>query len=82
MPGGAEGKELVDGSCRQELTVDLGEIRSNIESYLSDFEKSRAFPKPKPAIDLKGLSVVAFVQDDADKAIWHAVSVPVEDPAP
>jgi hypothetical protein len=77
LPGGADGKELTDGTCRQELSVDLNEVRAGIESYLSDFEKTRSFPNPLPGIGLEGLSVVAFVQDDADKQVWHAVQVPV-----
>ena len=44
---------------------------------MSDFEKSRPFFGVKPAIDLKKLSVVAFVQDDESKEILGAASVDV-----
>ncbi len=77
MPGGAEGKALADGKCEQKLTVNLAELRQEIESYLSDYAKNRAFPGVMPSLDMKKLSVVAFVQDDADKSIWHAVMSPV-----
>jgi hypothetical protein len=77
MPGGPDGVALTDGKASQELTVDLNEVRDKIETYLSDFEKTRSFPFALPKIDLANLSIVAFVQDDADKRIWHAVSVPV-----
>ena len=31
-----------------------------------------------PPMDLDDLAVVAFVQDDADHSVWHAVQVPVK----
>jgi len=45
---------------------------------LETFKKERAFPNSLPEIALEDLSVVAFVQDDADKSILHAVAVPVK----
>lgn len=78
MPGGAEGKELAAGQGEVELTIDLGDIRSGLSSYLDDFATNQAsFPNPLPEIGLKHLSLVAFVQDDADKTVLDAVSVEI-----
>jgi hypothetical protein len=78
FPGGTKGKALTDGTGKVELTLGLGEVKSTIESYLSDFAKTRSFPNPLPEIKLEDLAVVAFVQDDEDKSIIGAVSVPVK----
>ncbi|MBX6313018.1 MAG: DUF1223 domain-containing protein [Isosphaeraceae bacterium] len=79
MPGGPEGKALQGGKVTVEETVKLSDVRKALEQYLSDFEKDRGgFPNPLPPIQLNDLSVVAFVQDDADKSILHAVSVPLK----
>ncbi len=80
MPGGPEGKELADGQVEVEQTVSLDDVTNEIQTYLSDFEKNRsAFPNPLPPIKLENLSIVAFVQDDADKSVWSAVQVPLEE---
>ena len=78
FPGGLEGKDLSSGSGEVAVTVKLADLRHDIETYVSDFNKKHAFPGVLPAIDLKDLSVVAFVQDDADKSILNAVPVPVK----
>ena len=75
MPGGAEGKALEGGKVDQEVTVNLDDLRMRTESYLSDYAKNRAFPGVMPSLDMKKLSVVAFVQDDTDKSVWHATVV-------
>jgi hypothetical protein len=77
LPGGADGKELKDGSGKIEVELDLAKLRRDLEAYLSDFDKTRKFPGALPAIKFDQLRVVAFVQDDADKNIMNAVSVPV-----
>ena len=60
------------------ITINLADLKRDIENYLSDYSRERAFPGSLPAIALKDLSVIAFVQDDADKTILHAVAVPVK----
>ncbi|MBI2825591.1 MAG: hypothetical protein HYX69_12985 [Planctomycetia bacterium] len=84
MPGGPEGKEIVDGACRWELPVNLTSIRDGLDKYLveagAEFAaKDRPFGEPLPPIELENLSVVALVQDDATKQILDAVVVPVPD---
>ena len=82
LPGGAKGKELAGGAGKVEVTLNLAELKRGQETYLSDFAKSSAFPNPLPEIKLDDLAVVAFVQDDGDKSILHAVSVPVKQANP
>jgi hypothetical protein len=84
LPGGAEGVALEGGKATAEQIVKLDDLRKSLDSYLSEFSntlqtRGAKFPKALPPIDLKSLSVVAFVQDDSDKTVWHAVMVPVED---
>jgi hypothetical protein len=78
MPGGVDGKELVDGKGNVEVTVNLADVRTGLEEYLARLKRANApFPKPMPEIELKDLSLVAFVQDDDDKSVLHAVLAPV-----
>jgi hypothetical protein len=80
LPGGAEGTSLeASGEVKKTATVDLNTLRGEIESYLSGYEKNRKFPGTKPAIDLKNLSVVAFVQDDETKEILGATQIEVKE---
>jgi hypothetical protein len=78
MPGGVEGKALAEGKGMAQETVNLADLRKALDGYLSDFEKENGgFPNALPPIPLENLSVVAFVQDDGDKRILHAVQTPV-----
>jgi hypothetical protein len=78
FPGGIEGRDLSSGSGQLKVKLKLGELKRDIEAYLAEYTKMRPFPNALPDIALEDLSVVAFVQDDADKSILHAVSVPVK----
>ncbi|MFM7317037.1 MAG: hypothetical protein ACKO5E_08815 [bacterium] len=76
MPGGAEGLSLDKaGELQHSMKINLNEVRGNIEKYVSDFEKNRPFFGTKPAIDLKKLALVAFIQDDESKEILGATQV-------
>ena len=77
FPGGVEGKALAAGEGKVELTIDLDEVREGLNKYLDDFAKGSGFPAALPKMDLKGLAVVAFVQDDTDKRVLHAVQASV-----
>jgi hypothetical protein len=78
LPGGADGMTLDKaGELDHSMKIDLKEVRSGIETYVSDFEKNRPFFGTKPSIDLKKLAVVAFIQDDESKEILGAATVDV-----
>ena len=78
----ADGQGIDGGEGKVELTLNLADLKHDQETYLSNFAKSSAFPNPLPEIKLDNLAVVAFVQDDGDKSILHAVSVPVKNANP
>jgi hypothetical protein len=78
FPGGLEGKDLSSGSGQVNVKLNLADLRRDLEQKNSKDAQRRPFPTGLPEIALKDLSVVAFVQDDADKAVLHAVSVPVK----
>jgi hypothetical protein len=83
FPGGVEGKPLVDGKGKVEAKVNLAVVRRDLNEYLERAAADRrSFPGTLPEIALKGLRVVAFVQDDADKRILGAAEVAVAEPAP
>jgi hypothetical protein len=82
LPGGAEGKDLKDGSGKVDMTLNLADVKHGLEQYLDNFTKTRAFPKVLPPIKLDHLAVVAFVQDDSDQSILNAVSMPVDESRP
>jgi hypothetical protein len=79
MPGGPEGIEMAEGKGQAELSITLSDIRGAISKYLDEFtSKGQAFPYALPPVKLDKLAVVAFVQNDTDKSVLHAVSVPLE----
>ena len=82
LPGGVQGTDLKDGAGKIEVALNLADLRHDLESYLSDFTKTSKFPTALPEIKLDNLAVVACVQDDGDRSILHAVSVPVETAGP
>jgi hypothetical protein len=55
----------------------LDDVRKNVTKYLDDTAKEIPFPNGIPALELKNLKVVAFVQNDRTKEILQAVQVDV-----
>ena len=72
LPGGVEGKEIVAGECVLNQTIDLAEMRQT----LADYVEGKTFANDPPAVGNE-LSLVAFIQNDADKSVLHAVVVPL-----
>ena len=83
FPAGVQGTPLEGGKGRIETTVSLDKLRADQAAYLKaypDSPKARGkFPRALPPIALDCLSVVAFVQDNHDRSVLHAVVVPVEE---
>jgi hypothetical protein len=74
MPGGGSGLALKDKTGKLTTSIDLEELRKELNRYLD----SRKFPEDRPSVDLKRLSVVAFVQNDKTKEILQSAQVPVQ----
>ncbi len=77
MPGGAEGIALKDAKTRQELKVNLAELKRSLGEYLEQANQRRAFDDDERPLDLAHLMVVAFVQNDETKEVLQAVQVDV-----
>lgn len=82
MPGGTEGKSLDGGSGEVQISLSRAELQRELQEYVSDRAKRRPFSGTLPEITLDHLSVVAFVQDDADKSVLDAVAVPLNSKNP
>lgn len=79
MPGGVDGIALANGKAKVDMTVKLADLKAALESGIAEYQQGpRGFAHPLPPIDLKGLSVVAFVQDDTNKTVLQAACVPLD----
>jgi hypothetical protein len=77
MPGGPQGLALTKEADKQEVTVDLNQLRARLGNYLEEFTKNaRPFNGSWP-LTLYDLRVVAFVQNDDSKEVLQAVEVPI-----
>jgi hypothetical protein len=77
LPGGAAGKPLTDGKCRLETSIDLEALRRDQTKYLEKVTRQGEFIRPVPTVASGLLAVVGWVQDDGNKAVWHAVKIDV-----
>jgi hypothetical protein len=74
MPKGAEGISLKQKGMEHQATVDIVELRASLNKFLNeDYSEG-----PRP-MRMRNLSVVAFVQDDANFEVLQAVNVPVRE---
>jgi hypothetical protein len=75
--GGTEGTELKEATLKKNVTIDLAEIAKTQVAYMEDFEKKRSFMEDDPALDLKHVKIVAFIQDNASKEVIQAAQIEV-----
>jgi hypothetical protein len=75
QPDGVAVKDLKDG--KHTAAVGLEELRTKLKTYLTEFNKEREFPNPDRPLALKGLKVVALVQDDETGEILQAAQFDV-----
>jgi hypothetical protein len=79
MPGGIAGVPVKDRVAKQSVTVDLDQLKKDLKKYLDEWAvENEKFPGKVPAIDLKDLSVVAFLQNDRTKEVLQAVQVEIK----
>jgi hypothetical protein len=75
FPGGVEGIALKQKSTKQDIRMDLGDVKKNLNDYLGNF-KGAKFAEDERPLDLKHLKIVAFIQnDDGDKDIFQAAQI-------
>lgn len=78
MPGGPDGVAIEKATLSTKNEVDLGQLRKTLTSYLDDYAATkRPFPRADRPMDLTGLRLVAFVQDDATHEVLQAIQVEV-----
>jgi hypothetical protein len=73
-PGGADGMAVTGASGRQEVAVDLAELRKSLRDELADHGAFKGGDWP---LDLKRLKVVALLQDDDGKEVLQAAQADV-----
>jgi hypothetical protein len=78
FPAGQEGEKLVAGkSVSKTLSVNLDELRKQLQKYLDKQAEEKPFPGKAPPLSLEKLRVVAFIQNDATGEVLHAVQAKV-----
>ena len=79
FPGGVEGKALTEAASKHNASIDLAELRTGLNKYLSEYEATvRPFANPARPMEFANLRVIAFVQDEMTHEILQAVQVRVE----
>jgi len=91
MPGGSEGVPVADGELKYEETIDLGEFKQKLKTYLADYEREQGatfgdFKFSAKPLDMRKLHLVAFVQQEGSREVLQSAAIPVagkiEFPAP
>jgi hypothetical protein len=77
FPGGVEGVALKEASTKHNASINVKELRGNLEKFLNDGGK--VFANPARPMVMEHLRVIAFVQDDATQDILQAVMIDVSD---
>ncbi len=75
LPRGQEGIPLKQAAVKERIALDLGQLRKSLEDYLNKFPG--VFPEDDRPLNLTGLKIVAFIQDQRTKEVLHAVQAEV-----
>jgi len=77
MPGGLKGFALTKNSHEETVTVSLEAIRTAQKKHLDDFaaREQVEFPRPERPLELTNLKLVAFIQDDSNRAILQSAQI-------
>jgi hypothetical protein len=76
MPGGVEGFALKEATAKQEVKVNLADLKKSLAKYL-EAANHGPFLDDEPPLDLKHLIVVAFIQNDKSKEVLQATQADV-----
>jgi hypothetical protein len=81
MPGGTDGKAIMEKNTQVKATVELPELRKTLTSYLDNFVANKGpFPRQIRPMEMHDLRVIALVQDDQTHEILQATVVNVSAP--
>lgn len=75
--GGVKGTTARDGMFEYSLQMPLADIEQNLTDYLQQFEAGRSVEFPIKPTQLKGLSLVGWVQNDATREVLQTKIIPV-----
>lgn len=78
MAGGDAGAVMKDKEGKYPFTLDVAEVKKKLSNYLKMSNEKRPFPDDARPMELKELSVVAFIQDDKSLTILQSAVVPVK----
>jgi hypothetical protein len=76
---GVDGTQMRAKAGTKAITADVAEIRTKLADYLKKQNEIQAFPHPDRPLDLKKLSIVAFVQNDETGEVFNAIQVDVKE---
>jgi hypothetical protein len=79
FPGGTAGTAMKEKKGTKSVTVDLTELKKKLNKDYDKYNEQDAFPTKERPMDLKNLSVVAFVQNDDSSEVLQAVQIEVKD---
>ena len=77
FPGGAGGTPLKTKTSTKTATVDVDALRKELTAYLDKFAAETPFLTKARPLDLKKLSVVAFIQNDETGEVLQAAQAEV-----
>lgn len=79
MPGGAEGKLLIQDSDTWRQSVDMNELKVRLAKAIDKTAANGSpFPTPYRPMELTKLKIIGWVQSDNDRAIWQAIQADVK----
>jgi len=75
--GGADGYAVKEKSFKTTASVDIGDLKNELEKYLKKYAEKKPFPTKDQPLELKNLKVVAFVQNQETHEVLQATQVAV-----
>jgi hypothetical protein len=78
FPGGVKGMALKEATAKQDVMVDLAEMKKGLNDYLA----KEKFDEDSRPLDLKNLKVVAFIQNDDSKEVLQTAQVDLSQSKP
>lgn len=80
FPGGLNGQALEQSSGTLRATIDLKELKTQLEGYLESSNAQRPYPDSERPLELKKLKAVVLLQNAETKEIINAAQVGIDLP--